>query len=101
MNQYELALVIDAKLSNEIRDETLAKVKSIIEANKGTIIRVDDWGKQRLHYEIQNVKEAFYLFINFDASKSSVTVIEKSIRTTENVLRFIITKMEPHQTSLD
>lgn len=94
MNQYELALVINGKLTDEVRDEALEKVKALIERFEGKIAKVDDWGKRRLAYEIQKVREGFYYFITFESEADAPAQIEKRIRIMETVLRFLIVKAE-------
>ena len=63
MNQYELALVVNAKIEDEARLATLEAVKELITRFGGNITNVDDWGKKRLAYEIQKMKEGYYYFI--------------------------------------
>lgn len=94
MNQYELALVINGKLTEEARDEALEKVKALVERFDGKITKIDDWGKRRLAYEIQKVKEGFYYFITFESEADAPAQIEKRIRIMETVLRFLIVKAE-------
>ncbi len=94
MNNYELALVINGKLTEEARDEALEKVKGLIERFDGKIAKVDEWGKRRLAYEIQKVREGFYYFITFESEATAPAQIEKRIRIMETVLRFLIVKAE-------
>lgn len=94
MNQYELALVINGKLADEARDESLEKVKALIERFEGSVVKVDDWGKRRLAYEIQKVREGFYYFITFESPSTTPAQVEKRIRIMETVLRFLIVKVE-------
>ena len=67
MNKYELALVVSAKVDDEVRNATVEKAKEYITTFGGTITNVDEWGKKRLAYEIQKMNEGFYYFIQFDA----------------------------------
>ena len=60
MNKYELAVVVSAKIEDEERAAVVDKCKALIERFGGTITNVDDWGKKRLAYEIQKMKEGFY-----------------------------------------
>ena len=66
MNKYELAVVVSAKIEDEERAAVVDKCKALIERFGGTITNVDDWGKKRLAYEIQKMKEGFYYFIQFE-----------------------------------
>lgn len=94
MNQYELALVVNAKIDDETRLSTLETVKDIITKHGGNITNVDDWGKKRLAYEIQKMKEGFYFFIQFDADTDIPNEIEQRLRIMENVIRFLCIKRD-------
>lgn len=89
MNQYELSLVVNAKIEDEARNATVETVKELIAKFGGTITNVDDWGKKRLAYEIQKMKEGYYYFIQFDADSKTPSEIEQRLRIMENVIRFL------------
>ena len=94
MNTYELAVVVSAKIEDEERAAVVDKCKALIERFGGTITNVDDWGKKRLAYEIQKMKEGFYYFIQFEAESSAPAEIESRIRIMDNVLRYLVVKNE-------
>ena len=94
MNKYELAVVVSAKIEDEERAAVVDKCKALIERFGGTITNVDDWGKKRLAYEIQKMKEGFYYFIQFEAESSAPAEIESRIRILDNVLRYLVVKNE-------
>ena len=94
MNKYELAVVVSAKIEDEERAAVVDKCKALIERFGGTITNVDDWGKKRLAYEIQKMKEGFYYFIQFEAESSVPAEIESRIRIMDNVLRYLVVKNE-------
>jgi len=89
MNQYELSLVVNAKIEDEAKVATLEAVKDLITRFGGTITNVDDWGKKRLAYEIQKMKEGFYYFIQFESDSKCPGEIEQRIRIMENVIRYL------------
>ena len=94
MNKYELALVVSAKLEDEERAATVEKVKAYIERFGGQITNVDDWGKKRLAYEIQKMKEGFFYFIQFDAAATAPAEIEARVRIMDNVLRYLVVRQD-------
>ena len=94
MNKYELAVVVSAKIEDEERAAVVDKCKALIERFGGTITNVDDWGKKRLAYEIQKMKEGFYYFIQFEAESSAPAEIESRILIIDNVLRYLVVKNE-------
>jgi len=89
MNHYELALVVNAKIEDETRLATLESTKELITRFGGNITSVDDWGKKRLAYEIQKMKEGFYYFIQFESDSTVPGEIEQRIRIMENVIRYL------------
>ena len=94
MNKYELAVVLSAKLEDEERSAALEKVQGYITRFGGTVTGVDDWGKKRLAYEIQKMKEGFYYFIHFEAESTVPAEVEQRIRIMDNVLRYLCVKQE-------
>ena len=94
MNKYELAVVVSAKIEDEERAAVVDKCKALIERFGGTITNVDDWGKKRLAYEIQKMKEGFYYFIQFEADATAPAEIERHVRIMENVIRYLCVRQE-------
>lgn len=94
MNKYELAVVLSAKLEDDERAAAIEKVQGYITRFGGTVTNVDEWGKKRLAYEIQKMKEAFYYFIQFDAEPAAPAEIEDNIRIMENIVRFLCVRQD-------
>ena len=94
MNKYELAVVLSAKLEDEERAAAIEKVKGYISRFGGTVTNVDEWGKRRLAYEIQKMKEGFYYFIQFEADATAPAEIERHVRIMENVIRYLCVRQE-------
>ena len=94
MSKYELAVVVSARIEDEERVATVEKCKALIERFGGTITNVDEWGKKRLSYEIQKMKEGFYYFIAFESETTAPAEIERRIRIMDNVLRYLIVKQD-------
>ena len=94
MSKYELAVVVSAKLEDDARAEVIEKVKALVTRFGGNITDVDEWGKKRLAYEIQKMKEGFYYFIQFEADATAPAEIERHVRIMENVIRYLCVKQE-------
>ena len=90
MSKYELALVVNAKIEDDSREAVVEKAKAYIERFGGTITEVEEWGKKRLAYEIQKMREGFYYFIQFEAGTDCPAELEKRMRIMDNVLRYLI-----------
>ena len=94
MNKYELALVVNAKAEDDVRTATVEKAKEYIARYGGTVTEVEDWGKKRLAYEIQHMREAFYYFIQFEADAACPAEVERHVRIMENVVRYLCVRKD-------
>ena len=94
MSKYELAVVVSAKLEDDARAEVIEKVKALVTRFGGNITDVDEWGKKRLAYEIQKMKEAYYYFIHFESESTTPGEIEERIRIMDGVIRYLCVKQE-------
>ena len=94
MNKYELAVVVSAKIEDEDRAATIEKVKEIITRFGGTVTEVDEWGKRKLAYEIQKMREGFYYFVRFESDATCPAEVERRIRIMENVIRSLCVRQD-------
>ena len=94
MSKYELTVVVSAKIEDDERAAVVDKCKALIERFGGTVTNVDEWGKKKLAYEVQKMKEAFYYFIQFDAESTAPAEIESRIRIMDNVVRYLVVRQD-------
>ncbi|MCI8372119.1 MAG: 30S ribosomal protein S6 [Lachnospiraceae bacterium] len=94
MNKYELAVIVSAKVEDDVRTSTIEKVKALVTRFGGTITNVDEWGKKRLAYEIRKMREGFYYFIQFDSDADCPNEVESRIRIMDNVIRYLCVRQD-------
>ena len=94
MNKYELAVVVSAKIEDDARAEVIEKVKALIERFGGKVTDVDEWGKKRLAYEIQKMKEGYYYFVHFEAETTVPGEVEQRMRIMDNVLIYLCVRQD-------
>ena len=94
MNKYELAVVLTTKIEDEERAASIEKIKEVIARFGGVVTNVDEWGKKRLAYEIQHMKEGFYYFIPFTGDSETPNELESQLRIMEPVIRYLVVKPE-------
>lgn len=94
MNKYELAVVVSAKIEDDERAAVVDKCKALVERFGGNITEVDEWGKKKLAYEVQKMKEAFYYFIRFEAESAVPAEIESRVRIMDNVIRYLCVRQD-------
>ena len=94
MNKYELAVVVNAKIEDDARAAVIEKVQAYITRFGGQVSDVDEWGKRKLAYEIQKMREGYYYFIHFEADATAPAEIESRLRIMDNVIRFLCVRQE-------
>lgn len=94
MNHYELMYIVAPHVEGEALEAVIARVEELINSVGGSITDVKKWGKRRLAYEINDIKDGFYVLITFDTPPQSLTEIDRVLKLTEQIIRFLITKDE-------
>ncbi len=93
MSSYETIFIIDATLDEEKVTALKDKFVTLIEKN-GTVESVDEWGKRRLAYEINDRTEGFYYLVNFKADGSFPKELERQYKITDGILRTIVIRKD-------
>ena len=94
MNKYELALVLSPSIDEETKNAEMTKIQELIERFGGKIEKVDEWGKRRLAYEINDRTEGFYYLVNFKADSEFPKELERQYKITEGILRTIVIRKD-------
>lgn len=94
MRPYEAMVILDPTLSEEDTKAAVAKVGDLVKAIKGSVTEVEEWGKRRLAYEILHHAEGYYVVYRFDAQPESVSELERTLKISDPVLRFLVVRME-------
>lgn len=100
MNKYEMMYIIDAALEDAPRKELIEKVSAQIAANGGVVEKVDEWGKRRLAYAINYKTEGYYVLVNFSAESEVPHEMERLLQINEQVLRYLVIRLEEKHTSV-
>ena len=93
LHSYETIFIIDASLDEETVKGLQEKFTSLIEKN-GTLESVDEWGKRKLAYEINDKTEGFYVWVNFTADGEFPKELDRQYRITDGILRTIIIRKD-------
>lgn len=93
MRNYELVYVLKPVLEDEAKDAVLDKVKSIIEAS-GEVVNVDVWGNKKLAYEIEKLKEGFYVLVTFKATVDVPKELDRNLKINDNVIRHMVVSLD-------
>ena len=87
MNKYEVLYILDAKIDDAAKDALCDKFKTAVENGGGTVESVE-----KLAYEIDFKSEGYYVLMNFTAPSDFPQELERQMRITDEVIRFIVVK---------
>ena len=93
-NRYEFTYIITPVLTEEQIKDTIKRVNKTVESNGGSIIEVDEWGSQRLAYQINKKRNGYYVNMYFDAPGEIVTRLERAMEIDDNILRYLTLRMD-------
>lgn len=92
INSYETIFVVDCSSLNEEGVKALVeKFTGLIAAN-GTLESVDEWGKRRFAYPINDQTEGYYVLVNFKSEPEFPNELDRIYKITDGILRSIIVK---------
>ena len=89
VNSYEIVMVYSLKNGEEAAKALLEKFQKLIEEN-GTVSNVDEWGKRRLAYLIDDEAEGYYVLINLESAPEFPAELDRVLKITDGVLRSLI-----------
>ena len=89
MGNYETIFIVDVSLGEEAVKALVDKFTGMIAA-AGTITEINDWGKRRLAYPINDLTEGYYTLVNFSAPASFPAELERVFKITDGLMRSMI-----------
>ena len=96
MRKYEVMILIDPTVEERQVDSVMEKYLKVVTDEKGTVDKVDVWGKRRLAYEIQNKSEAIYVVLNVTCEPATVQEFDRLFAIDEKIMRTKVMRPEIH-----
>ena len=94
MNQYEVAFIIRPEVDQEGQDAIIERLSGILTTDEGQVDNVDSWGRRRLAYPIDKVREGFYYFIQGHFATSVLPELDRSVKLSESILRHMVIRLD-------
>ena len=94
MRKYELVCIVQPELDETAFKGAVERVQGWITESGGTVDKVDVWGRRRMAYPIRKQSEGQYVFITANLAPTATREIERSMRFTEQILRFLVIRNE-------
>ena len=90
---YEVVFLVHPDQSEQV-PAMIERYKSIIENGKGTIHRLEDWGRRQLAYPIQNLVKAHYVLFNVEADQPTIDELVETFRFNDAILRHLVIRRD-------
>ncbi|MGI6423819.1 MAG: 30S ribosomal protein S6 [Tepidanaerobacteraceae bacterium] len=94
MRQYETIYIINPEFEEDAIKELVDKFKALIEEQGGQVSDIDEWGKRRLAYPINDHREGYYFLMNFTANPETAQDLERVYKITNGLMKYLIIKKE-------
>ena len=91
--KYEVLYIIDPAQGEEGIAALVEKFKAMVEA-EGTLTNIDEWGKRRLAYLVNDLAEGYYVLMNFESKPEFPAELERVLKITDGILRYLTTTVE-------
>ena len=94
MREYEVMYIIKPGFEDEKYNQIIEKYNALIQTNGGEIIKVEPWGKRRLAYEIEKLREGYYVLLRINGSAELPKELERNFRISDEILRYLTIRVE-------
>jgi len=91
---YELGFILNPEVSEEQIQATLDRIEQIVANYDGQIVKISQWGRRRLAYLIERHREGYYIFIDMILTPETVAEIERTLKVSEIVMRYMTRKRD-------
>lgn len=93
MRRYETIYIVDPTIKDEDHQEVIKKFQNLVEKEKGVFIKVNEWGKQRLAYEIKNFDKGSYILMDYCGDSGITAKLERDLKLDDRVLKYQTVKL--------
>jgi small subunit ribosomal protein S6 len=80
-------------VTNEVIGATNSKIRGVLEAGGGTLLKVENWGRRKLAYEVKKQLKGIYIFFRYLGNPGLVEEVERNLRLTDSVIRLYSVKI--------
>ena len=94
MRPYEMMVILDPEVDERAVGASLDQYLAVVKADKGTVDKVDIWGRRKLAYPIKKRSDGIYAVITFTASSEAAKELDRQLNLNEDVLRTKLLRLD-------
>ena len=92
MNNYEVLYIIDRDVEESAREALVARFEKVVTDAGGSVEKTEPWGLKKFAYPINYKDDGYYVLMNFSANADLPRELERQMRITDGIVRFLVTK---------
>ena len=93
MREYEAVYIVKPNYDEEQYAQFIEKYSALIQNNGGEIIKVEPWGKRRLAYEIDKLREGYYVLVRVNAQADVPAELERNFKIADEIMRYLVVRV--------
>lgn len=100
MRPYEIVVIFDATLDENIIRETTDKIAEYVRSKGGTTGRIDRWGRRTFAYELKHRTEGYYVIIEATGEPAVLAEVDRMLSLSDDVVRHRVIRQPDHSVSV-
>ena len=101
LRSYELMYILDPNLDEDASGALMGKIEDLMNKQGVEVEKIEPWGKRRLAYSIKGHRDGNYILSYLNAEPTAISEMERRLRVTDGILRFLTVRMDERQAKLD
>ncbi len=89
MTRYELVFIVHPDRTDEDARKAADRVKEVVTREGGEILKVEEWGKRKLAYEIKKQSKGTYFLVHYNGNGAILNEVERTLRISDDILKYI------------
>jgi small subunit ribosomal protein S6 len=98
LREYETIYILESNIDPDEADRIATRIKEIVSARTGHLIKIDNWGKRKLAYPIRKSSRGVFVFLKYLGFEDLVSEIERNLRLLDAVVRYQTVVIKPNVT---
>jgi small subunit ribosomal protein S6 len=98
---YELMFIVRPDMAEEDQDRLISSLEGAVGSSGGRVTNVEKMGKRRLAYTVRKFNDGIYILLTFEGSGGLVHELERRLRVSEPVIKFLSVRVDKEQKRLD
>jgi small subunit ribosomal protein S6 len=98
---YELMFIVRPDMPEEDQDKLISTLESAVTSSQGRVKNVERMGKRRLAYKVRKFQDGIYILLTVDGSGGLIHELERRLRVSEAVIKFLTVRVDEEQKRLD